>query len=127
MKKILEMIFKCSSCSHANAISNSNEGYCPDCGAYVKKYYYIVRCSCCEVKREAKAQFSEVKPKDKFCMNCGNANFYVEKHDAISFIDIHFALQKKEEVDSEVYTLASSQVWADENSTCEIKLLSKAV
>ena len=49
-------------CRHTNALLNSNEGYCPDCGVYLKKYYYVLRCKCCAHKREAtRAAFCNVK------------------------------------------------------------------
>ena len=32
----------CKKCRHTKALLNTNEGYCPDCGEYLKKYYKMV-------------------------------------------------------------------------------------
>ncbi|MCD8025292.1 MAG: hypothetical protein LUE64_07140 [Candidatus Gastranaerophilales bacterium] len=94
IKKFFRNILKCS---HKNALLHGNEGYCPDCGEYIRKSYYIVRCNCCGIKREAKRRFDEIMPKEKFCTNCGNADYTVEKHEKLSFTDINYALEVKEQ------------------------------
>ena len=94
---------------------------------FLKKYFYIVRCSCCDVKREAKVYFGDILPKEKFCTNCGSKDFYVEKLDAISFIDIPYAIHTKEIVDLEHFDFANHQVWVDENKTVQMKFLGKCV
>ena len=66
-------------CRHTNALLNSNEGYCPDCGVYLKKYYYVLRCGCCSHKREASksclGKHNEITPISKFCPICGGKDF----------------------------------------------------
>lgn len=126
MKSVLDLFLRKSACAHTHALIGSNEGYCPDCGAYVKKYFYIVRCSCCEVKREAKIYFGEVFPKEKFCTNCGSREFYVEKLDTITFIDIPYAIHTKEIVSIEQLELARAQIWVDNEEPTPTRLLSSA-
>ena len=123
MKSLLDLFLRKSSCAHTHALINTNEGYCPDCGAYLKKYFYIVRCSCCEVKREAKVYFGEILPKEKFCTNCGSKEFHVEKLDAISFIDIPYAVHTKEVISQGEFEYASAQVWVERDDTRHIKYL----
>ena len=90
-------------CRHTHALLNSNEGYCPDCGVYLKKYYYVLRCKCCAHKREAsRAAFGGVKeivPISRFCPVCGGEEFYIEKYEKLNFVDINYAIEVKEEFD----------------------------
>lgn len=100
-------------CSHKNALLNSKKGYCPDCGQYLVKNYYLVRCSCCDVKREAKLFFDEIMPVNKFCTNCGCEQYYIEKIDNINFIDANYAICLKEiEYDAKLIH-PQAQVWVD--------------
>ncbi len=96
IKKIIKEIFKCK---HKNAILNSEEGYCPDCGKYVKKSYYIVRCNCCGIKRIAKKSFDEIIPQEKFCTNCGTQEYTVEKCTKLNIVDVNYAIEVKEAID----------------------------
>ena len=123
MKSLFDLFLRKSSCVHTHALVSTNEGYCPDCGAYLKKYFYIVRCSCCEVKREAKVYFGEILPKEKFCTNCGSKEFHVEKLDAISFIDIPYAVHTKEVISQGEFEYASAQVWVEREDTRPLKYL----
>lgn len=127
MKSLFDLFLRKSSCAHTHALVSTNEGYCPDCGAYLKKYFYIVRCSCCEVKREAKVYFGEILPKEKFCTNCGSKEFYVEKLDAISFIDIPYAVHTKEVISQGEFEYASAQVWVERENTKPLKYLTGSV
>ena len=115
MKNILIKFFKNKNkCSHKNALLNSNEGYCPDCGQYLVKNYYIVRCASCDIKREAKLSWGEITPKDKYCQNCGASEYYIEKLDKINFIDAQFAIYIKE-IANEMKTLhPNTQIWVEE-------------
>ena len=127
MKSLFDLFLRKSSCVHTHALVSTNEGYCPDCGAYLKKYFYIVRCSCCEVKREAKVYFGEILPKEKFCTNCGSKEFHVEKLDAISFIDIPYAVHTKEVISQGEFEYASAQVWVERQETKSLKYLTGSV
>ena len=85
MKNILIAFFKNQhKCSHKNALIHSEEGYCPDCGQYLVKKYYLVRCSRCDIKREAKLAWGEIVPAQKYCTNCGEQDYYIEKLDKIA-------------------------------------------
>lgn len=114
MKNILiKFIQTRCKCSHRNALLNSNSGYCPDCGQYLVKNYYLVRCSRCDIKREAKLYWGEIVPKDKYCANCGSEEYYIEQLDKVSFIDAKYAIYLKE-IANEYQTLhPETQVWVD--------------
>ena len=70
-----------------------------------------------------KVYFGEVLPKEKFCTNCGCGEFYVQKLDTISFIDIPYAIHTKEVVDVEKLNHAASQVWVDSENAPAPRLL----
>ena len=116
MKNILISFLKNQNkCSHRNALLTSDEGYCPDCGQYLIKNYYLVRCSRCEIKREAKLCWGEVLPLNKFCSNCGCQEYYIEKLDSVSFIDAKYAVYVKE-IAHELQTLHPEvQIWVEED------------
>jgi len=120
MKNILISFFKNKNkCTHKNALLHSDNGYCPDCGQYLVKNYYLVRCNCCDIKREAKIQWGEIVPADKYCSNCGSSDFYIEKLDKINFIDAQYAVYLKEIAD-ELQTLhPEAQIWVEDEG--EIK------
>ena len=96
LKDIVKKLFRCR---HNGALLYSNEGYCPVCGKYLKKSYYILRCSHCEIKRSAKKEFGKIIPEDEFCTNCGEKEYYIEKYDKLNFVDINYAIEVKEEID----------------------------
>ena len=127
MKSLLDLFLRKSTCAHTHALINTNEGYCPDCGAYLKKYFYIVRCLRCDVKREAKIYFGDVLPKEKYCTNCGSKEYYVEKLDTISFIDIPYAIHTKETVPQGEFEFASAQIWVDSNNVIPVRYLTGPV
>ena len=115
MKNILFSFFKNKNkCTHKNALLYANEGYCPDCGKYLKKKYYILRCASCDIKREARLVWGEIVPKDKFCSNCGASEYYIEEIDSINFIDARFAICIKE-IANEIKNLhPDTQIWVEE-------------
>ena len=78
-------------CTHDKMGLYNGGGYCPDCGEYVENQWYIVRCSCCGVKRIAMTKGCEAVPQDLFCTNCGEHKYFVEKVTNINFIDINYA------------------------------------
>lgn len=114
MKNILITFLKQQNkCTHKNALLYSNEGYCPDCGQYLVKNFYLVRCARCEIKREAKLCWGEVVPAEKYCSNCGCSEYYIEKLDSVNFIDAKYALYVKE-IANEMQTLhPEATVWVD--------------
>ena len=115
MKNILiSFLTKQNKCSHKNALLHSDSGYCPDCGQYLIKNYYLVRCSRCEIKREAKICWGEIVPMEKFCANCGSQEYYIEKIDSVNFIDAKYAIYLKE-IANEMQNLhPETQIWVDE-------------
>ena len=115
MKNVLFAFFsKQNKCSHKNALLYSNEGYCPDCGEYLVKNYYLVRCSRCDIKREAKLFWGEITPQNKYCENCGASEYYIEQLDKINFIDAKYAIFIKE-IANEYQTLhPETTVWVDD-------------
>ena len=110
---IVKYKFK-NQCPHANALIDTNEGYCPDCGEYLKKYFYIVRCNHCEIKREAKMKNGIITPATNFCPNCGGMEFYIERHEKINLTDVRFVICKKETIRE--YFEDSTQIWVEENN-----------
>ena len=116
MKNILlKFIKNKNKCNHKNALLHTDNGYCPDCGQYLIKNYYLIRCSRCDIKREAKLAWGEIITTQKFCSNCGEQNFYIEKLDKVSFIDAKYAIYLKE-IASEIQTLhPESQIWVEDN------------
>ena len=115
MKNILiSLIKKQTKCSHKNALLYTDSGYCPDCGQYLIKNYYLIRCSRCEIKREAKHYWGEVAPVEKYCSNCGCDEFYIEKLDSVNFIDAKYAIYLKEIANEMQILHPETQVWVDE-------------
>ena len=114
---LIKFIKNKNKCSHRNALLYSENGYCPDCGQYLVKNYYLIRCSRCDIKREAKLAWGEIVPAQKFCSNCGEQDYYIEKLDKVNFIDAKYAIYLKE-IAAEIKTLhPESQIWVEEDST----------
>ena len=102
------------SCKHKNALLNANEGYCPDCGKYLKKNYYVVRCAHCDIKRVAKKKFNEIMPAEKFCTSCGSQDFIIEKYEKLNFVDVNYAIEVKEVIENEG-AINRLEIWVDED------------
>ena len=116
---LTEFIKSLRGCRHEKVRIESNGAYCPDCGQYVVIKWYLVRCSCCGVKRVAYLDLNDnVKPVEKFCPNCGEVHTYVEEIQKINFVDINFAVHKKEVVEQHV-SAAQTQLWTEPNDTNE--------
>ena len=115
MKNILLKLIKnqCK-CSHKHALLYQNEGYCPDCGQFLIKNYYLLRCARCDIKREAKLIWGEIVPKDKFCSNCGSEEYYIEKIDTVNFVDAHYAIYLKEIADKMHDIHPETQIWVED-------------
>ena len=120
---LTEFIKSLRGCRHEKVRIESNGAYCPDCGQYVVIKWYLVRCSCCGVKRVAYLDLNDnVKPVDKFCPNCGRVHTYIEEIQKINFVDINFAVHKKEVVEQHVCA-AQTQFWTEPNDTNEQSLI----
>ena len=92
---LLDFLKQKHECNHKNVPIDVDEAYCPDCGALIKNKWFLVRCSCCNIKRSSHTEYSEIKPDTKFCPNCGATDFYIQELDKVSFIDVHYAIFKK--------------------------------
>ena len=110
--KLIKNQFKCS---HKNALLYAESGYCPDCGEYLVKNYYILRCSRCDVKRTAKLVWGDIVPTEKYCSNCGCQDYYIEKLDKVNFVDAPYAIYIKEIAAEYKDTHPEVQVWVEEN------------
>ena len=115
MKNILlKFINNHTKCHHKNALLYQDEGYCPDCGQYLVKNYYIIRCARCDVKREAKLFWGEIVPQEKFCTNCGARDYYIEKLEKVNFVDARYAIYLKEVVSDLANLHPDTQIWVDD-------------
>lgn len=101
-------------CLHNNVPIDVEEAYCPDCGELIRNEWYIVRCSCCNIKRKAHIKYDEIIPDTNYCPNCGSTEFYVEELKNINFIDVHYAVFKKTVVVQKNYI--TRQIWVDEDN-----------
>ena len=61
-------------------------------------------------------------PESRFCPNCGAEAFFVEQVEHINFIDINFAVLKKEVVKNKIAN-PIKQIWEEENNTTPQKLI----
>lgn len=112
MFNILSLFMK-NQCSHSKVPATVEAGYCPDCGEYVKNNWYLVRCKHCKIKRKAHLSGDIPVPDTRFCPNCGGFLYEVETLDKINFIDINFAVLKKEIVNT-VKNFVSATTWVEE-------------
>lgn len=114
---LVSILHNAKKCHHTRALLNSNEGYCPDCGVYLKKYYYVLRCSCCSHKREASravlGKYDKITPVSKFCPVCGGEEFYIEKYEKLNITDVNYAIEIKEILPEADYTFSSTKVWVE--------------
>ena len=120
---IFDFIKNKKECQHNRVPLNTDEAYCPDCGELVKNKWYLVRCSCCDIKRTAHNHYDEIVPDDKFCHNCGATEFYIEELKNINFIDVNYAVYKKEVVYR--HCCSANEVWIEkeENLLTEKRLI----
>lgn len=120
---ILDFLLHKNECKHSKIPIDVDEAYCPDCGALIRNKWFIVRCGCCNIKRNAHIQYNEIKPDTKYCPNCGETDFYVEELNQLNFIDIKYAVLKKVIIPQENFT--TRQVWIEkeENLIEEKKLI----
>lgn len=101
-------------CSHKHVSLNKDFAYCPDCGALVENQWFIVKCSCCGIKQKAVVKNGKVVPVGNFCHNCGGEDYYVEKLDAIDFININYAtLLRKESKPADITKRRITQCWVE--------------
>ena len=85
-------------CTHEKVNILAQSSYCPDCGLLIQNKWYLCRCACCGITRKTTLLFNNVIPQEKYCTNCGSKEFVIEEVKDINFVDIHFAVLKKEAV-----------------------------
>jgi len=111
VKRFLKSLFQCR---HKNALAVGYEGFCPDCGKYIKKQYYVIRCSNCGIKRYGRKNFNIISPKEKFCTCCGSSEFVIEKYEKLKFTDINYAIEVKEVIENPE-AINELEIWIDDN------------
>ena len=112
---IMEFFNKKNKCKHDKFSPDKDIGYCPDCGELIENQWFIVRCGCCGVKHKAIIRNGQIVPEEKFCHNCGNKTFVVERVNKINFIDINYAVLVKTIIPNEHFEFTQS--WADTRET----------
>lgn len=113
-----------SHCTHDHVSIESDGGYCPTCGKFVRNDWYITRCASCGVKLKTIIKNGVVMPQNHFCTNCGSKEFVEERLEKINFVDINFAVLKKTVVEAcepHVFT----QCW-EEKTNWQPKLLTQS-
>ncbi len=108
---------------HNNVPIDVEEAYCPDCGALVKNKWFLVRCACCNIKRTAHIHYDDIIPNTNYCPNCGSTEYYIEELENINFLNVHYAVFKKEIVPQGNFTTRQIWIEKEENLIEEKKLL----
>ena len=110
-------------CRHDKISPALESGYCPDCGKFIRNEWYIARCACCGVKLKAMERGGEIVAQEHYCMNCGSSEYTIEKLPKINFIDINYAVLKREEVEPDSAAKPfTTQCW-QEKTVSQPKLL----
>lgn len=109
---LFDFLIKKNECKHNRVSVDTDEAYCPDCGALIKNKWYLVRCSCCNIKRTGHSEYNEIKPDTKYCPNCGGSDFYIQELEKVNFIDIHYAVHRKEVIEQKMHS--THQIWIEQ-------------
>ncbi len=118
----LEFLIKKQECQHTSVPIDVDEGYCPDCGELIQNKWFLVRCTCCNIKRTAHTKYNKIEPDTKFCHNCGSTEFYIEELEKVNFTDVHYAIFKQVIIPQIKST--TRQIWIEkENSQLEERKL----
>ena len=107
------VFFNKKTCMHNEVSPYLDSGYCPECGEYVYCNWYMVRCSCCNIKRVGIIHNNIILPKNKFCTNCGSSDFYIVKLQKINFIDLKYTIFKKE-TNNDILKSDTSIYWVED-------------
>ena len=110
-------------CHHDKVPITEDICYCPDCGELIENRWYITRCTCCGVKLKAIIKDNKIIPEEKFCHNCGDKRFEIERVPKINFIDINYAVLVKTPIEPQINDL--SQSWLDRHEYINLKLLTQ--
>ncbi len=110
-------------CLHSKVAPSEDICYCPDCGELIENRWYICRCKCCGVKLKAIIKDGNVIPEEKFCHNCGDKRFEVERVERINFIDINYAVLVKTIIEPSVEDMTQS--WFERHEFNNLKMLTQ--
>lgn len=110
---IFDFFRKQHTCTHKNVPVDVDECYCPDCGELIKNEWFIVRCACCNIKRQAHLEYDELKPDTKFCQNCGADDFTIEKIDSLNCVNSRYAVIKQRIIKQEFSSVR--QIWVEDD------------
>jgi ribosomal protein S27AE len=84
-------------CEHSRV--NHSDTFCPDCGQKVLITWQFVRCKHCNARRlPRKLMDGKVKPIEKFCRRCGEAEFVTGEKAAVEVFEIVYCVAKKQVV-----------------------------
>lgn len=119
---IFNFLFKKRECTHSKVSPDKDYSYCPDCGEFIENKWYLTRCECCNIKRKTVIKGTKIMPESRFCPNCGAEAFFIEQVEHINFIDINFAVLKKEIVKNKNVS-PIKQIWEEENNSAPQRLL----
>ena len=108
---LFDYLFGKRECLHSKIPLEVECAYCPDCGELVENQWFVLRCACCGVKVRAMIRNGKIVPIDKHCVNCGMAEYNVEKLDKVNFINVSYAVLIKKAVHCE--TIDCTQSWVD--------------
>lgn len=123
-EEILNLVTK-QKCRHPNVTTNHEISYCPDCGELIKINWYLIRCKRCNKKRMGVIKGGKIYPITKFCSNCGDSNYFIEKIKSINYFDISYAIVSKD-IEEITQNHPDMQIWIDKEhkqEEKEIKLL----
>ena len=101
-------------CQHIRVNAIDEEAYCPDCGKLVQNKWFIVRCNCCNIKRQAHLKYDDILPDEKFCHNCGSEKYYIQELEKLNYTDIRYAVLKKT-VKHKPKDITYNQLWVEES------------
>ena len=111
----LDFLIKKHECQHSRVPIDVDEAYCPDCGALIKNKWFLVRCGCCNIKRDAHIHYDEIEPDTKFCPNCGGTDFYIQELENPNFTDVRYAIFKKIIIPQQKQT--TRQIWIEKEDS----------
>lgn len=110
-------------CKHEKVSYLVKASYCPDCGAYIENKFYIVRCSCCNIKRKGILRGEEIIAENTFCHNCGSDRFYIEELPSPNIFDLDYMVIKKEAKVFSPKRRPTCQIWVETPQIIKPKML----
>ena len=111
---MLNLMKMFNECKHEKVSYFVKASYCPDCGQYIENKFFIVRCSCCNIKRLGVIRGDKIVPEYGFCHNCGSDKYYVEELSGPNYFDLDYLVIKKEAKTVIPYSgHPSTQVWVE--------------